>query len=369
MLQRILSLIAKESQTIYRDKKSRMLLIVPPIVQTIVFAFAATLDVKNVSLAVLNEDRGRQGFELVQRFCHGRIFTHIDYLENVAGIQTTIDSQKSLLVLHIPSDFSQTIARQERADVQLILDARRTNAAQICLGYATRVVNTFNEELLAERSQSRQRAVVAARTWFNPNKEYVWFSLPSLVAVLTAVEALLLTGLSVARERELGTFDQLLVSPLQPFEILIGKSIPAMIAGTAEGTFIIAVATLIFGIPFEGSLGLLYFAMGVFLLAMVGVGLFISSLVATQQQALLGVFMCMIPLVQLSGFATPVENMPRWLQIINLANPMAYFMTISKGVFLKDMGLGAVSANTWPMAVIAVITLTAATWLFRKRLA
>jgi len=369
MLRRMLSLIVKESQMICRDKKSRMVLIVPPIIQTIVFAFAATLDVKNVSLAVLNQDRGRQGFELVQRFCHGGIFTQITHLEGVEEIQPAIDSQKSLLVLHIPADFSRTVEGGEPAQVQLILDARRTNAAQISLGYATRIVNAYNQELQSQRTETQQRAVVVARTWFNPNKEYVWFSLPSLVAVLTAIEALLLTGLSVARERELGTFDQLLVSPMQPFEILVGKSVPPMIAGTGEGTFIIVVATLVFGVPFQGSLALLYFAMGVYLLAMVGVGLFISSLVSTQQQALLGVFMCMIPLVQLSGFATPVENMPSWLQTANLANPMAYFMAISKGIFLKDMGVAAVLAKAWPMAIIAVVTLTAATWLFRKRLA
>jgi ABC-2 type transport system permease protein len=369
MLRRILSLIGKESQTIYRDKKSRMVLIVPPIIQTVVFAFAATLDVKNVSLAVLNQDSGRQGYELVERFRGCGTFTHVNYLDGVEQIQPTIDSQKALLVLHIPVDFSRKIEGGLTGKVQLILDARKTNAAQICLGYATRIVNTFNEEFVTKSSTPGQRALVMTRTWFNPNKEYVWFTLPSLVMVLVAIEALLLTGLSVARERELGTFDQLLVSPLQPFEILVGKSVPPMIAGLLAGTFIILVAVFVFGVPFQGSPALLYFGMFVYLLAMVGIGLFVSSLVSTQQQALLGVFFCMIPLMQLSGFATPVENMPPWLQTINLANPMAYFIVISKGVFLKDMSMAAVWANMWPMAIIACVTLTAATWLFRKRLA
>lgn len=366
---RIGSLIVKESQTIWRDKKSRVVLIVPPIIQTLVFAFAATLDVNNVSLAVLNQDLGRQGHELVERFRGSGTFTRILQLDGVDQIQSTIDSQKSLLALHIPSDFSRKIERGEIGKVQLILDARRTNAAQICLGYANRIVNGFNQDLADENASSPPRAVVVARTWFNPNKHFVWFTLPSLVAVLTAIEALLLTGLSVARERELGTFDQLLVSPMRPFEILVGKSVPPMIAGSLEGTFIMIVAVFVFGVPFQGSVALLYFAMFFYLLAIVGLGLFISSLVATQQQALLGVFMCMIPLVQLSGFATPVENMPEWFQVVNLANPMVYFMVIVKGVFLKDMGFAAVFSNTWPMAVIAAVTLTAATWLFRKRLA
>lgn len=369
MLRRMLSLIIKESQTICRDKKSRVVLIVPPIMETLIFAFAATLDVKNVSLAILNQDRGRQSYELVERFRGSGTFTQISYLDGVEQIRPTIDSQQSLLVLHIPSDFSRKIEGGTTGQIQLILDARRTNAAQICLGYATRIVNTLNQELIARNSAPQQRAVVMGRTWFNPNKEFVWFTLPSLVAILTAIEALLLTGLSVARERELGTFDQLLVSPMQPFEILVGKSVPPMIAGTLEGTFILLVAVFVFGVPFQGSLPLLYFAMFVYLLSVVGMGLFISSLVATQQQALLGVFVCMIPLVQLSGFATPVENMPAWLQTANLANPMVYFMVIAKGVFLKDMTVAAVLSNTWPMAVIAFIALTAAVWLFRRRLA
>lgn len=368
MLRRILSLIAKETQTILRDKKSRMVLIVPPLIQTIVFAFAATLDVKNVSLAVFNEDGGREGYELVERFRGSTTFTKIIHLDSAAQIRPTIDNQRALLVLRIPSDFSRKIQGGSTGRAQLILDARHTNAAQICLGYANRIVNAFNQELEARDDAPRERAAVVARTWFNPNKEYFWFTLPSLLVVLTAVEGLLLTGLSVARERELGTFDQLLVSPLGPIEILIGKSVPPMIAGLGVGTFIIVVSVFIFGVPFEGSIVLLYSAMCFYLLAVIGVGLFISSLVATQQQALLGVFMCMIPFVQLSGFASPVENMPQWLQTLDMANPMVYFMTISKGIFLKDMPPAAVLENTWPLAIIAIVTLSGAAWLFRKRL-
>lgn len=346
-----------------------MVLIMPPIMQTMIFTFAVTLDVKNVSLAILNQDRGRQSYEVVERFRGSGTFTRITYLEGVEQIAPTIDTQKSLLVLHIPSDFSRRIEAGSTGEIQLILDARRTNAAQICLGYATKIVNTLNQELMARNATPKEQAVVVARTWFNANKEFVWCTLPSLIAVLTAIETLLLTGLSVARERELGTFDQLLVSPMQPLEILIGKSVPAMIAGTLEGTFILALAVLVFGVPFQGSLPLLYLAMFVYLLAVVGVGLFISSLVATQQQALLGVFVCTIPLIQLSGFATPVENMPEWLQTANMANPVAYFLVIAKGIFLKDMPLASVLSNVWPMAVIAVATLSAAGWLFRRRLA
>lgn len=182
------------------------------------------------------------------------------------------------------------------------------------------------------------------------------------------LEALVITALSVARERELGTFDQLLVSPLQPIEILIGKTIPAIIISMAEGTIIIFAAIFIFGIPFTGSMFLLYFSMFFFVCSIVGVGLFISSLCSTQQQAILGTYVFMSPSVLLSGFATPIENMPDWLQPITFLIPLRYFLVIVKGIFLKAMPMSVVLNNTWPMAVIAIFTLTGATWLFRRRL-
>jgi ABC-2 type transport system permease protein len=180
--------------------------------------------------------------------------------------------------------------------------------------------------------------------------------------------SLIITALSIARERELGTFDQLLVSPLLPIEILLGKSIPAVIIGMIEGTIIIAAAVFIFGVPFTGSLGYLYLGMFVFICSVVGVGLFISSLSSTQQQAILGGFIFMAPAVLLSGFATPVENMPSWLQYITYANPLRYYLVIAKGVFLKAMPLSIVLNNVWPMIIIAFFTLSLSTWFFRHRL-
>jgi ABC-2 type transport system permease protein len=204
--------------------------------------------------------------------------------------------------------------------------------------------------------------------WFNPNLIYQWFTLPSLIGTLTMVVALIVTGQSVARERELGTFDQLLVSPLRPHEILIGKSVPPLIVGLVQGTIFAIAAVVIFGVPFRGALWLFYGSLVLYLLAVIGIGLLISSISRTQQQAFLGAFMFMAPAVLLSGFAAPVENMPGWLQVGTLANPMRHFMVLVKGIFLKAMPADIALASAIPLAIIAVVTLSAATWLFTRRL-
>jgi ABC-2 type transport system permease protein len=204
------------------------------------------------------------------------------------------------------------------------------------------------------------------RHWFNPNLDYVRHIIPSLVAIITAISSLVVTALSVAREREQGTFDQLLVSPLSPELIMIGKTVPALIVASLQGTVILTAGVFLFRIPFAGSLVLLYGSMVFYILALAGFGLFISSIASTQQQAFLGVFSFLMPSVLLSGFPAPVENMPVWLQYIDWMNPLRHFIVIVKGVFLKDSGLALLWPSIWPLMVIAGITLTAAGWIFRK---
>ncbi len=251
--------------------------------------------------------------------------------------------------------------------MQLILDGRSSNTSQILAGYAEAIIDGYNAELAQAGASPPPASAVVGRVWFNPNQDALWSTVPSLLAILVALEGLMVTALSVARERELGTFEQLLVSPLSPPEIVVGKTVPAMLIGLGEGTLVVAVATLFFRVPLTGSLALLYAAMTAYLLAVVGIGLFISSLALTQQQAILGTFACMVPMVLLSGFASPVENMPDWLQTATLANPVRHFIVIVKGVFLKAMPLEDVQQSLWPLVVLAFVTLSAATWLFRRR--
>lgn len=368
MWRRIIALIFKELLASVRDRQTRFVVLIAPPFLLLIYAFAITQEVRNVSMAVLNLDSGLESRELVARFEGSPTFTRIAYLKAVSEIAPAIDSQQALMVLQLKSDFSRRIAAGKPAAVQLILDGRRSNAAQILVGYAIRIVEDFNAELV-EKTGLRAPTVVVSRTWFNPNSDALWSAVPALFAVLTAVVGFMVSALAVARERELGTFEQLLVSPLQPAEIMIGKTVPALIIALLSASAMLALAWLVLDTPLRGSLPLLYFGMSVYLAAIVGIGLFVSSLAATQQQAIIGLFLYMMPAVLLSGYATPVENMPDWLQWLTQTNPITHFIIICKSIFLKDAPAAVILWHVWPMALIALGTLSAGAWLFRRRLA
>lgn len=358
----------KEFLAVWQDKKSRFFLVIPPIMQLFIFAFAATLDVKNVSIAVLNKDEGKLSHELIERFKGSPTFTHITYLNSVKQISDIVDNQKVTMVIHIDERFSRDLLAKKDANVQLILDGRKSNSAQIIQGYAIKIIGQYYDDLMKRMNVIKPRTVIIQRNWFNENLIYTWFNVPGLIAILTLSTSLIVTSLTIARERELGTFEQLLVSPLRPIDILIGKVIPGVIIGLGEGTIILVAAVLGFGIPFTGSLTTLYLSMFIFVLAIVGVGLFLSSLCKTQQQALLAVMIFMSVTVSLSGFSTPVENMPKWLQDLTYFNPLRHFLVIVRGVFLKDMPLSIVLNSLFPIICIAIFNLITSTWFFRRRL-
>jgi ABC-2 type transport system permease protein len=365
---RILTLIVKEWLAAWRDRRGRVVLIVPPLLQMLVFTFAATEDVTNVPIAVFNEDYGTAARDLVARFEGSPNFTKLRFLRGEADIAPAIDTRSVLMVLHVGPDFSRNLAAGRPAAVQLILDGRRSNAAQIVAAYAQDIIDKYDLELTTDRPRPERPSVAVPRIWFNPNRETTWNSVPGLVVILTTLMGLVVTALSVAREREQGTFEQLLVSPLQPIEIIAGKAVPALLIGLAEVTMMIAVGIAVFRVPLRGSILLLYASIVVYLAVVIGVGLFVSSLCRTQQQAILGTFVFMVPATTLSGFASPIENMPDWMQTATLANPLRYFLVIVKGLYLKDLPAAEVFRNLWPLVPIALLTLSAATWLFHRRL-
>ncbi len=362
-MNRILALAWKELIAVWRDRKSRFILIVPPLLQLFIFAFAATLDVENVTLGILNRDAGEQGFYLVERFRGSPTFTHLVHLGAVEEIAPFIDNQRGSVVLSIDEEFSKKLDAKEKASLQIILDGRKSNSAQVVLGYIGTIVHCFMHDF------SREPAFIelVPRNWFNPNLLYYWFTVPGLLAVLTMLEAILITALSVARERELGTFDQLLVSPLRPGEILLGKTIPSIVIGMIEGTVILLALSVVFRIPIHGSIVLLYCAMFFFVAGTTGIGLLISSFCATQQQAILGAFLFITPAILLSGFATPIENMPEWLQMATYLNPVRYFLYIARGVCLRGIPPSVILQHTWPLALMAIFLLAAASRFFRRR--
>ncbi|HEY4782524.1 MAG TPA: ABC transporter permease [Chthoniobacterales bacterium] len=364
---RIVTLIRKEVLAVFRDPRNRAALILPPILQLFLFSFTGTLEVKHVRLGVWNQDYGQVANELIERLSASPNFDKIEFAHSRKELQQMIDDQRVLLAMNFQPDFTRKFQEAKAAPLQLIADGRKSNASQIAQGYVIQVVNQFVSE--QRQSDSGASVQIVQRNWFNPNLDYIWFTLPSLAVMITLQICLNVTAMSVAREREMGTFDQLLVSPMQPLEIMAGKSIPALILGLVEATIFILITVFLFRIPFHGSVLFLYLSLAVFITAMIGIGLSISSIAVTQQQALLGIMTILLPAVLLSGYAAPIENMPDWLQPLTYANPLRYMMVVTKGVFLKDMPPLEILNNTWPMAIIAVFTLSFATWLFRRRLA
>jgi ABC-2 type transport system permease protein len=367
-VQRIRALVIKEIQALLGDPQSLRALIAPVVLQVALFPLAATLEVKNNTLAIFNEDTGPDSIELTQRLARAKAFTKVLYLHSENEVRETIDNQKALVVVRFASDFSRRVANEQSATVQGLLDGRRSNSSQIAFGYIQEIVRDYsNERGIAYGKVAPSEVIVRSR--FNPNLDYTYFILPCLVAIILTVTTLIVTALSLAREREQGTFDQLLVSPLTPEMILLGKAIPAVIVALTQATIIMLAAVFIYRIPFEGSLALLYGSACFYIFSLIGFGLLISSVCATQQQAFLGVFCFIMPAILLSGFVAPVENMPHWLQIGTLINPLRHFIVIAKGIFLKDLSLSFVAQSILPLILITAVTLSASIVMFRRRVA
>ena len=368
MVKRIFALMIKEFLSLLKDKKSRVVVVVPPLLQLIVFGYAATFDLIHVPYAVYDEDRGAAAQDLLAGFRGSQNFRESVVITHEEEIRPLIDARKVLLVLHVSPTFSRDLLRARPASLQVIVDGRNSNTAMLALNYINSIVQDFNLKWAAEHGRSAPPARLVTRAWFNPNLESRWFIVPGIVGLLTLVVTMLVTALSVAREREQGTFDQLLVTPLRPAAILLGKALPGFIIGTLEATVIILVAVFWFKVPLLGSVLTLYAGVALFLLSAIGVGLMISSLAVTQQQGLLGAFLFLVPAIILSGFTTPIANMPQIIQDITLINPMRYFMVVLRGVFLEGASFHLLISQFWPMAAIGAVNLSAAGWLFRHRM-
>lgn len=364
MFRRILALILKELQALLKDPQSRRLVFLPVILQVALFPFAATLEVKNTTLAIYNQDSGVHSTELLQRFAKAQAFPHLINVHSPAQVQRVIGNQEAMLVISIPSDFSRNISSQKQANLQIILDGRRSNSAQIALSYIQEIVQNYKNEL--QGPSANQAFMLRVRHWFNPNLQDRWYVLPSLIAIITTLGSLIVTALSVAREREQGTFEQLLISPLTPGYLMIGKTIPALIIALLQASIILFASIFFYRIPFQGSLVLLYFCLVCYALSLAGIGLFISSISNTQQQAFLGVFGFLMPAILLSGFVAPIENIPEPLQTLTWFDPIRHFLIICKGIYLKGFDFSFVWPNLWPLLIIALMTLSLAYVMFKR---
>jgi len=368
MWRRILTLTIKEFLALLKDRRSRMVVFIPPILQLLVFGYAASFDLNRIAFAVYNEDTGPGSRELVARFAGAPNFRLVATLADAGQISPQIDGRKVLLVLHFGPQFSRDLLAGRSAPVQALVDGRNSNTAAILLNYVSAILAEFNQDWQQRHGTAAAPARLETRAWFNPNLLSRWFIVVGIVGLLTLVVTTLVTALSVAREREQGTFDQLLVTPFRPGEILIGKALPGLLIGLFEASLIILLVVLWFQVPLRGSLLTLYVGLFCFLLSTVGMGLMISSLAVTQQQGLLGAFLFLVPCIILSGFATPIANMPFWVQQITYLDPLRYFLIILRSVFLQGTPFHLLLDQFWPMAVIGVADLCLAGFLFRHRM-
>ena len=360
----IVALIRKELLALLKEPASRVILVTPALIQALLFGYAATYDLTYVPYAVLDQSQSTASQTLLSRLDSTGVFVRVATLSSSQEFSSYIDAEKALLVIHIPSDFQKQLNSNKTAPLHLILDGRNSSTAGAAANYIGAIVNDYNLELMDKIAT----ITIIKRAWFNPNLESRWNLMSGLIAALSMLQTLLISALSVAREREQGTFEQLLITPLTPMHILIGKALPAIFIGLLQSTIIFLIILFWFNIPMVGSIGLFYFGLITFTIASVGIGLSISALSLTMQQAMLYTFLLIMPLMLLSGLLTPINNMPEILQTITYINPLRFGINIIRRVYLEGVEFIDIWQEFIPLFLIAITTLPLSAWLFRHGL-
>ena len=367
-LLRIAALTRKELLAVLKDKRSRLSLLIPPVVQALIFGYAATYDLNHVTYAALDQDHSAASRQLLAGLDGSGVFERVADLQRASDIKSLINARRALLVVQIDQQFERRLLSGRSADVQIIADGRNSTTAGTAMNYVASIVEQFNSSWGHDHGIAPPPLQVVARAWYNPNLETRWFMIPGMIGTLTLIQTMMLTAMSVAREREQGTFDQLLVTPFRPFEIMAGKAMPSLVVGAIQAGGVLLVAQLWFRIPFAGAYVTLYTGLLMFLLAAVGIGLLVSAVAATMQQALLYSMLMIMPFSLLSGLTTPISSMPRAVQYLTAINPLRYAIDITRRVYLEGAGLDLLIPDLWPLALTAALTLTAASWMFSHRM-
>jgi len=375
MFRRVWYLFVKELIQALRDKRMRITLIIPPLFQLIVFGYAANLDVKHVRTAVRDLDQSVDSRDLIGRFGSSDYFDIVSFPQRPEEVKDLIDREQVLLSIEIPSDFSKKLKKGDTATVQIVVDGTDSNAALIALGYASQILSTYSTNVLVKRLNQAgavdfEEAGVAieSRVWFNPNLESRLFYVPAVIALVAFLIPIILTAQAVVREREIGTLEQIMVTPIRSWELVVGKTAPFAMLGVLDMIGIALVGVFWFGIPLNGNPLVLFLGAVLFLISSVSVGLFISTISSTQQQAQVATFFFTLPAVNLSGFAFPIESMPDWVQVLTYANPLRYFLVVIRGVFLKGIGLDILWPQMAALALLGGIMILLSSLRFRKRL-
>jgi len=376
MLNRLRQMLIKEFLQVFRDKRALWVLVGPPVIQMLIFGYAATYEIRHVPTAVLDLDHSQESRELISRFSATTYFDVRSQLSDREELRKMIDRGEATVALEIHPGFAALLRKGQTAPLQVVVDGTNSNTALIALGYVNQIAQGFASDYQRD-AMLRSSPFLAARLpaveleqrpWFNPNLESRWFFVPGVIGSLLQVMVIVLTAFAVVREREIGTLEQIMVTPIRPREFILGKTLPFFLIGLFDAGLIGAVGTLWFRVPFRGSLAVLALGMVLFLLCMLGIGLLISTVSATQQQAMVSGFFFIMPAITFSGFGFPISSMPRFVQWLTYLDPLRYLLVVLRGTYLKGIGLDVLWPQMAAMAVLGTLLLTVSVLRFRKSL-
>jgi ABC-2 type transport system permease protein len=375
MFQKVRYFFVKELIQTLRDKRMRVILIIPPIFQLIIFGYAANMDVKHIRTAIRDLDQSVASRELIGRFGSSKYFDIVSFPNTPKEVKDLINQGEVTVSIEIPTDFSRKLKKRDTATVQIVLDGTESNTALIALGYANQILSEFSTQVLVKRLNragmigfEEAGIELQHRIWFNPNFESKLFYIPGVIASIAFLIPIILTAQAIVREREIGTLEQIMVTPIRSWELMIGKTLPFALMGLFDVIMIALIGVFWFEVPLRGNPLVLLLGAVLFLMSSVAIGLFISTICSTQQQAQISTFFFAMPAFILSGFAFPIENMPEWIQYITYVNPLRYFLIIIRGVFLKAIGLDILWPQMLALGILSTLMILLSSLRFQKRL-
>jgi ABC-2 type transport system permease protein len=372
----IRSIFIKELLQLRRDRRLFGIVFLAPVIQLVLLGYAANMDVNTVHTAVFDQDKSAASRDFIQKFESSGYFEIDDYVDSYHQITRDINDGSVLWALIIPKDFEQNIKRMQTTPIQAIMDGSDGNKSSIALGYIQGIISNYSKEIMIQATnQAGMKINVAGninsvvRVWYNPELKTRVFMLPNIMGLILVAIITVLMTMAIVKEREIGTLEQLIVTPIKPWQLIIGKTIPFIMVGFIDSLVAIAVMVLWFGIVIKGSFIFLLFASLIFVLSILGIGLFVSTISKTQQQAMMvAQFGLLLPMIYLSGFAFPIENMPGWLQPVTYLIPLRYYIIILRGIILRGASFVELLPDTIMLLVLGVVILAASVFRFKKKL-
>jgi ABC-2 type transport system permease protein len=376
MLARLKQMLIKEFIQVFRDKRTRFVLFGPPIIQMLIFGYAATFEIRHVPTVVLDQDHSQESRELISRFSSSPHFDVERQLTDQRQIPKLIDQGQATVGLQIHPGFAENLRKGRTAPLQVIVDGTNSNTALIAVGYISQIAGQFAQDYQRDRLyriapqlvERMPHVQLDQRPWYNPDLRSRWFFVPGVIGSLTLVLVTTLTAFAVVREREIGTLEQIMVTPIRPFEFILGKTLPFFLIGLLDVSLIATVGTFWFQVPFRGQIAVLFLGAVLFILCMLGVGLLISTVSSTQQQAMVTAFFFIMPAITFSGFGFPISTMPLWLQYCTYLSPLRYFLVVLRGSYVKGVGIDILWPQMVAMAILGVSLLTVSVLRFHKAL-